>query len=125
MNIRRKIYLSFAILIVMTLIAKITGLFRLESMSIPGIGMVSLVLSAGMMMLTIRGYQWARKILIILLAISASMFLLSIFIATKDLWASLVLLLFFLCHAYVAMLLRNPDAKRFVDQQRHRYEQNR
>ena len=123
MDIRRKVYLAFAMLILMTLIAKITGLFEIESMSVPGIGLVSLILSAGMMMLVIRGYQWARIILSVLLIISSSIFLISIFFATKDLWYSLVLLIFFLSHSYVAMMLRSPGVKRFVEEQRKRYDQ--
>ena len=123
MDIRRKVYLAFAMLILMTLIAKITGFFEIESMSVPGIGLVSLILSAGMMMLVIRGYQWARIILSVLLIISSSIFLISIFFATKDLWYSLVLLIFFLSHSYVAMMLRSPGVKRFVEEQRKRYDQ--
>lgn len=122
MDVRKKVYLAFATLILMTLIAKLTGFFNIESISIPGIGLVSLVLSAGMMMLVMRGYQWARQILIIMLAVSSSMFLLAIFIATSDLWHSLILFLFFISHAYVAIMLRSREVRGFVDNQRQRYD---
>lgn len=122
MNTKRKVYFSFALLIVMTLVAKAFGLYKIESMSIPGIGFSSMMINGGMMMLTIRGYQWARLTLAILMFLSGVIFLITILFATDDFWLSLILLMFFMIHSYIGnFLLRDPNVKVFVDEQRKKY----
>ncbi len=123
MEPKRKIFLSFAMLIVMTLVVKTFGFNRIESMSIPGIGFSSLLVNAGMMMLTIRGYQWARITLGVLMFLSALVFLIAIFVSTNELGLSLILLMFFMIHCYIGnFLLRDTKIKAFIESQRKKYQ---
>lgn len=123
MDAKRKLYLSFALLIIMTLVVRLFGLFRIDSMTLPGIGFSSLLINAGLMMLTIRGYQWARIMLGISLLLVSVIFLISIFFSTRDLTFSLVLLLFFMVHGYIGnFLLRDRSIRTFVAMQKRKYQ---
>jgi len=122
---KRKAHLLFSLLILSTLLVKLFGLFRIESMSVQGIGIWGLLINAGLMMLVIRGYHWARVTLGILMTTSAVSFLLSIFTISSNVWHSLILLFLLMVHGYTALfLLRDKSAKEFVKNQRARYDSN-
>ena len=55
--------------------------------------------------------------------ISGAVFLIAIFVSTKDLALSLMLLMFFMIHCYVGnLLLRDPKVKVFIDKQKKKYQ---
>ena len=123
MDAKRKLYLSFTLLIIMTLIVRLFGLFKIDSMTLPGIGFSALLINAGLMMLTIRGYQWARITLGVSLLLVSVVFLISIFVSTSDLIFSLVLLFFFMVHGYIGnFLLRDRNIRTFVTMQKRKYQ---